>query len=199
MHGFEVDIQPPLDDDVAQEFATALRLLMAEFSFDDLIISDICDKAGYSRKTFYTRFSDKYHLLNWVLFSAYAKTTDPSASRYNAIRGLVEVASESPSFFSTVIHENQSGSGIGSYFSRLLYASIYRGMHDDLSLMLDDEDEIDFCIGFITEFIRRRIVNWIDSGCESDVDEFLSDAIRALKAASVVLGSHLVGMPGERE
>jgi AcrR family transcriptional regulator len=45
----------------------SLTSLLAEKSFDDIRISDICDKAMVHRTTFYKHFEDKYHLLDFLL------------------------------------------------------------------------------------------------------------------------------------
>lgn len=45
----------------------ALTLLLSEKSFDNITITDICDKAMVHRTTFYKHFEDKYHLLDSLI------------------------------------------------------------------------------------------------------------------------------------
>lgn len=45
----------------------SLISLLKEKSFDDIRISDICDKAMVHRTTFYKHFEDKYQLLDFLL------------------------------------------------------------------------------------------------------------------------------------
>ncbi|OOM76510.1 TetR/AcrR family transcriptional regulator [Clostridium sp. BL-8] len=45
----------------------ALTLLLAEKNFDNISITDICDKAMVHRTTFYKHFEDKYHLLDSLI------------------------------------------------------------------------------------------------------------------------------------
>lgn len=45
----------------------ALTLLLSEKNFDNIIITDICDKAMVHRTTFYKHFEDKYHLLDSLI------------------------------------------------------------------------------------------------------------------------------------
>lgn len=45
----------------------ALTFLLSEKNFDNISITDICDKAMVHRTTFYKHFEDKYHLLNSLI------------------------------------------------------------------------------------------------------------------------------------
>lgn len=45
----------------------ALTLLLSEKSFDNITITDICEKAMIHRTTFYKHFEDKYHLLDSLI------------------------------------------------------------------------------------------------------------------------------------
>lgn len=45
----------------------ALIFLLSEKSFDNINITDICDKAMVHRTTFYKHFEDKYHLLDSLI------------------------------------------------------------------------------------------------------------------------------------
>lgn len=43
---------------------TAFNQLLLEKSFDVITVTDICDTADISRKTFYTYYADKYELID---------------------------------------------------------------------------------------------------------------------------------------
>lgn len=45
----------------------AVTSLLTEKNFDDIRISDICDRAMIHRTTFYKHFEDKYHLLDFLI------------------------------------------------------------------------------------------------------------------------------------
>lgn len=46
--------------------AAALQELMGQMPFEKIKISDICEKCGLNRKSFYYHFKDKYDLVNWI-------------------------------------------------------------------------------------------------------------------------------------
>ena len=53
--------------------AEALLALMLREAFDDISISDITDKAFLSRQTFYTNFSKKEDILEYLLDGLFAR------------------------------------------------------------------------------------------------------------------------------
>ena len=44
----------------------ALKGLMAEMPFEKINVSQICERCGMNRKSFYYHFKDKYDLVNWI-------------------------------------------------------------------------------------------------------------------------------------
>lgn len=53
-------------------FAGALRELMEERPFSKIRVTDICEKCGMNRKSFYYHFKDKYDLVNWIYDTDFA-------------------------------------------------------------------------------------------------------------------------------
>ena len=51
---------------VLSAFFGALSVLLGEKPFEEISVSEICEKAGYPRATFYNYFLDKYDLLNMI-------------------------------------------------------------------------------------------------------------------------------------
>ena len=46
--------------------AMAMKELMEQIPFSKISVSDICEKCGMNRKSFYYHFKDKYDLVNWI-------------------------------------------------------------------------------------------------------------------------------------
>ena len=51
--------------------ARALKRLMAEKDFQKISVTDICEKCGMNRKSFYYHFKDKYDLMNWIFYTEF--------------------------------------------------------------------------------------------------------------------------------
>ena len=49
-----------------QALAQSLKDLMQEKPFQKISVSDICERCGMNRKSFYYHYRDKYDLLNWI-------------------------------------------------------------------------------------------------------------------------------------
>ena len=49
--------------------AQALQELMEEVPFDKINVTQICEKCGINRKSFYYHFKDKYDLANWIFYT----------------------------------------------------------------------------------------------------------------------------------
>lgn len=49
------------------QLSEALRSLLPEKSFEDIFVTDICERAMIHRTTFYKHFKDKYHLLDFCV------------------------------------------------------------------------------------------------------------------------------------
>lgn len=47
-------------------FSGALKELLTEAPFEKISVSDICERCGRNRKSFYYHFRDKFDLANWI-------------------------------------------------------------------------------------------------------------------------------------
>ena len=52
-----------------QKIAGALKELMETTNFEKITVSDITDRCGIHRQTFYYHFQDRYELLDWLLYN----------------------------------------------------------------------------------------------------------------------------------
>ena len=54
----------------------ALKELLEEQSFEKISVSDICERCGMNRKSFYYHFKDKYDLVNWIFDTEFVAVVD---------------------------------------------------------------------------------------------------------------------------
>ena len=59
--------------------AAAMKALMSEQPFQKITVSDICDRCGMNRKSFYYHFIDKYDLVNWIYYTEFVETVTKEA------------------------------------------------------------------------------------------------------------------------
>ena len=102
----------------------ALLELLSKQSFDSIKVNDICNVAMIHRTTFYSHFSDKYELLDYVIKNleddllAGFDVTDYSSSRdfyKGLIDNLLEFLGSNKIFFRSILNNNYN-SGIITVF-----------------------------------------------------------------------------------
>lgn len=173
----------------------SLISLLTEKSFDDIRISDICNKAMIHRTTFYKHFEDKYQLLDFLLRQlihdfeerSLQNTTINQKQYYtNLFRLLLEHMSENRKMYSIGLLNNGSA-------MKLLQKIILQCVKSKLK---DDEaNGIKFIVPttIIAEFYSPALVysagEWLEEGMIIPIDQMVEycDTI-----ASVLQKSHKI-------
>lgn len=60
--------------DSRRKLSESIEYLLGRQSLDDITVSEIVEKAGVSRRTFYRHFCDKYELVNWYYDGFYEES-----------------------------------------------------------------------------------------------------------------------------
>lgn len=94
----------------------ALRELLSEKSFDDISVSELCDRAQTRRATFYKHFGDKTELLAYMIQQlqreynarnqASFDSTDPGAGPVQIFRSLLDFLEENRGMVRTILNSN---------------------------------------------------------------------------------------------
>ena len=81
--------------------AMAMKELMEQIPFSKISVSDICEKCGMNRKSFYYHFKDKYDLVNWIFDVEFFRLSMSGTTICQTGHGVLE---DSCQYF----YENQS-------------------------------------------------------------------------------------------
>lgn len=94
----------------------ALRELLSEKSFDEISVSELCDRAQTRRATFYKHFADKTELLAYMIqelqrtYNARnatgAEQMDPVAGPVRIFRSLLDFLEENQGMVRTILNSN---------------------------------------------------------------------------------------------
>lgn len=94
----------------------ALRELLSEKSFDEISVSELCDRAQTRRATFYKHFADKTELLAYMIqelqraYNARIATDteqmDPVAGPVRIFRSLLDFLEENQGMVRTILNSN---------------------------------------------------------------------------------------------
>jgi AcrR family transcriptional regulator len=158
----------------------SLTSLLTEKSFDDIRISDICDKAMVHRTTFYKHFEDKYQLLDFLLRqlikefeekSLQYTPIDNSKQYYpNLFRLLLEHMCENRKMYSVGLLNNGSA-------MKLLQKIVLQCIKSKLEN--DENNGINFIvpISIIAEFYSPALVysagEWLEEGMPIPIDQMV--------------------------
>lgn len=158
----------------------SLTSLLTEKSFDDIRISDICDKAMVHRTTFYKHFEDKYQLLDFLLRQL-IKDFEEKSLQYtpidntkqyytNLFRLLLEHMCENRKMYSIGLLNNGSA-------MKLLQKIVLQCIKSKLEN--DEKNGIKFIvpIDVIAEFYSPALVysagEWLEEGMPISIDQMV--------------------------
>jgi len=158
----------------------SLISLLTEKSFDDIRISDICDKAMVHRTTFYKHFEDKYQLLDFLLRQLikdfeekslqYTPVDNTKQYYTNLFRLLLEHMRENRKMYSVGLLNNGSA-------MKLLQKIVLQCIKSKLEN--DENNGIKFMvpIDVIAEFYSPALVysagEWLEEGMLVSIDEMV--------------------------
>lgn len=158
----------------------ALTSLLTEKAFEDIRISDICDRAMVHRTTFYKHFEDKYQLLDFSLEKTLAgfreksmnSTSDINSREYyiNLIRHLLEHMYENKKLYSIGLLNDGST-------TKLLKRTVIECIKSSLESNVENGIKLTVPTPIISEFYSAAIVNlarwWLESNTPVSIDEMV--------------------------
>ena len=147
--------------------AAALRELMETEPFDKIQITQICQRCGMNRKSFYYHFRDKYDLMNWIFDMDFDAFTQESVSvlrpddRWDLIERICEYFYENRRFYRRALQVKGQNS-----FSDHLRECCRPLLRARISALVDSEDVDDFVINFFSDALICAIERWLlDKEC----------------------------------
>lgn len=158
----------------------SLISLLTEKSFEDIRISDICDKAMIHRTTFYKHFEDKYQLLDFLLRQLihdfeekslqYTATNNQRQYYTNLFKLLLEHMSENRKMYSIGLLNNGSA-------MKLLQKIVLQCVKSKLEN--DEANGVKFIvpINIIAEFYSPALVysagEWLEEGMIVPIEQMV--------------------------
>ncbi len=132
-----------------KKLAGALKELMKTIAFDKITISDITEKCGMHRQTFYYHFQDRYELLDWIFLNEIIEpfTTDFSFENISEkFDNLFETMQGDKKFYQNALKTN--GDDLTRYISRIAsnqFKELYLYLSRESSKVNVLEDD-DLCV-----------------------------------------------------
>lgn len=149
--------------------AQALKELMGEMPFDKIKISDICEKCGMNRKSFYYHFKDKYDLVNWIFDVEFFQEVSKPEYLLDelTLRKMSEYFYENRDFYRRALRIEGQNS-FREHFRDILETLIEMFIKGTVLTARDS----DFYVKFYTDGIVGSVMRWLkDKDCMPP-DEF---------------------------
>ena len=157
----------------------ALKELLEEQSFEKISVSDICERCGMNRKSFYYHFKDKYDLVNWIFDTEFVELNQEYYlvtrllshsfdDRWKNIEVFCNYFYENRTFYRRVLKVDGQNS-FSSHF-REFVRPLFRLRVEEL---LGIEDVPEMVYDFVVDGVICAIERWLlDKNCASP-EEFM--------------------------
>ena len=172
------------------KLARAIKEEMEHTSLDKITVTQIVERAGVTRQTFYRNFKDKYDLVNWIFQTEFLTAVQrrPYESTWALIRDLCEYFYENRAFYHNALSVEGQNS-FQDYFREIL-APVVRAYAEDV-FDQEGEDTV-FFINFFSDALIAAMLRWLSSRNCMPPDRFTRLLRQSVLGGAQILG----GSPG---
>lgn len=143
----------------------AMIELMQKKPFDKISVTDICEKCGMNRKSFYYHFKDKYDLVNWIFYIGFMnninladydlETHTPDESWMLIEKLAAYFYSERKFYKKALLIEGQNS--FKDYYHEVIYPVIKYAVSD----LIGEDEYQDFFIDTMCDLLISALVKWL--------------------------------------
>ncbi len=145
----------------------AMEELMQEKAFDKISVTDICEKCGMNRKSFYYHFKDKYDLVNWIFYIGFIsnvnlddydiETHTPDES-WKLIERLADYFYKERKFYKKALMIEGQNS-FKDYYREVITPIISYVMSD----LIGEDEYQDFYVATLCDMMISALILWLTS------------------------------------
>ena len=90
--------------------ADTLEQMLLSTSLEDIHVSDLCEKCGVHRQTFYYHFKDKYELVAWIYAQDVKHSLEGTSSFRQQVTKFLEICRQNRAFYARALQDNGQNS-----------------------------------------------------------------------------------------
>lgn len=143
--------------------ARTVKQLMEEVPFDRMTTTDIIEKSGVSRKTFYYHFKDKYDVVNWIFSAEIIDGILESTTLDDWAQGSLKLCCyirDNKAFYTNAV--NASGQNcFVEFLHTLSEMQLQKLCRDALEKGVLTEDDLAFLIEFYYSAFIGVLTKWV--------------------------------------
>ena len=165
-----VETSLPVLDPMTDKLLDALSDLMEKKDLDAITTTEILQRSGVSRSTFYRKYRDKYELINQSyqnLFNSTMRKVQEGASFKSAFISLYTVLTEYPVFFRRALRSTDPN-GLRAYIFRISY-QLYIDMLEKYGMDMTEKKNRILLWGYIHGSLAVTC-EWVERGMPESVD-----------------------------
>lgn len=162
--------------------------LLSKKPFDEIKINDICDLAMIHRTTFYTHFSDKYELLNYVISEVQKEiTSNLKLCAYstieefytNMIMSVLDYIDEHRKFFRSLLNKNED-TGFSKIFNNTCISYMKEMLEKETETGVVHTVPIDLTAEFYSGAVINTISWWLKTNSTLSKDELCTYIVKLI-------------------
>ena len=165
------------------QLARAIKEEMEHTSLDKITVTQIVERAGVTRQTFYRNFKDKYDLVNWHFEQLAQRSFKQMGAGLTLREGLIkkfEFLKGERTFFTQAFRSQDCNSVVAYDYQCILefYTGIIKKRLGTAAL----PDHLAFLLRMYCEGSIQMTVEWVTQGMERPIPELVDLLLEAMPA-----------------
>lgn len=158
-----------------QALVFALREELKTKPFNKITISDVTNRCGVNRMTFYYHFQDIYDLLDYAILYEFDKVLNGNKTVSTWKQGMKNIfvsAYENKSFILNA-YKTSGKEKIETYLSDVVFSLTYSVVNEESKGMSVYEDDKVFIARFYQHALIGLVLDWVKNNMQDDIDTYL--------------------------
>ena len=166
-----------------KKMAQALKVLMEEAPFEKITVSDITDKCGIHRQTFYYHFNDRYELLDWMIYTELVEPFVDGFSldnMYEKFFNMLTTMYTDKRFYKKAI--KISTADLSTYINSIAkdeFIDVIKSLGKSTNIIKTEQTDDEIIAEFFGYGISGVVLNWAQRGMKESPRE-MTDKIQDL-------------------
>lgn len=160
--------------------------LLNERPFEKITVTDIIEKCGVSRNTFYYYFQDIYDMVDEIYRMEIDKIVSDTEETGTWVEAFLRVTSFARENKRAVYHIYKSVNHIDleKYLNAGLYCKVHEILEKEAEGLDCDEEDVKALADFYTSALLGTIFNWLNNDMNYSIESYIEKIEKMIKGSS---------------